>query len=66
MKKSTRDMIDMIRKGENLDLNDIANKLEELMQFIDDMLCDHYVDNLEWYMNRCWELEDEIEKLRKE
>ena len=66
MKESTREMISMLRKGENVDFNDVANKLEELMQFIDDMLCDHYVDNLEWYMNRCWELEDEIEKLRKE
>lgn len=37
-----------------------AEKLAELQQFIDDMLGDHYVDYLEWYMERCSYLEDEL------
>ena len=40
-----------------------ANKLEELQRFIDDMLGDHYVDYLEFYANRCRELEDKLEKI---
>ena len=46
-----------------------ANKLEQLQKFIDDMLGDHYVDCMDWYANRCRELEDErdaaIEDLKK-
>ena len=42
-----------------------ADKLEELMRLIDDVLGDHYVDYLDWYANRCRELEDEIERLKK-
>ena len=38
-----------------------ANKLEELQRFIDDMLGDHYVDYLEFYANRCRELEEELD-----
>ena len=38
-----------------------ANKLEQLQQLIDDMLGDHYVDNLDWYMNRCRELEEKLQ-----
>jgi hypothetical protein len=28
------------------------------------MLGDHYVDNLDWYSNRCRELEEELENVR--
>ena len=38
-----------------------AKKLEELQQLVDDMLGDHYVDYLDFYTNRCRELEDELE-----
>ena len=38
-----------------------ANKLQELQQLVDDMLGDHYVDYLDFYTNRCRELEDELE-----
>ena len=38
-----------------------VNKLAELQRFIDDMLGDHYVYYLEWYMERCRYLEDELE-----
>jgi hypothetical protein len=40
-----------------------ADKLEELQCFIDDMIGDHYVDYLEFYANRCHELEEELEKI---
>ena len=41
-----------------------ANKLETLQRLVDDMLGDHYVDYLDWYINRCQELEDELETIR--
>ena len=47
-----------------LDCKNAADKIHQLQQFIDDMLGDHYVDYLDWYMNRCRELEDEIESIR--
>ena len=37
-----------------------ADKLEQLQGFIDDLLGDHYIDYLEFYANRCRELEDEL------
>ena len=40
-----------------------ANKLEQFQNFIDDMLGDHYVDYLDWYANRCRELEEKIESI---
>ena len=43
------------------DCKEAANKLEELQRFIDDMLGDHYIDYLEFYANRCRELEDELD-----
>lgn len=60
---TTRNMIDRLRRGEIVDLALVATRLEELMEYIDDMYMDHYVDNLEWYSERCWELQDEIDKL---
>jgi hypothetical protein len=47
-------------------MEEAADKLEELQNFIDDMLGDHYVDYLEFYANRCRELEEELEKVNKE
>jgi hypothetical protein len=41
-----------------------ADKLEELMNYIDNITNDHYVDYLEWYQNRCNELQDELDALR--
>ena len=41
-----------------------AEKLEKLQQLADDMLGDHYVDYLDWYANRCRELEDELLNIR--
>lgn len=45
-------------------LTEAADKLEQLQQLVDDMLGDHYVDNLYWYSNRCRELEEELENVR--
>lgn len=45
-------------------LNEAADKLEQLQKLVDDMLGDHYVDNLDWYANRCRELEEELENIR--
>lgn len=42
-----------------------ADKLEQLQGFIDDLLGDHYVDYLEFYANRCRELEDELAEQNK-
>ena len=41
-----------------------ANKIAELQRFIDDMNGDHYVDYLEFYTNRCRELEDKLEQIQ--
>ena len=46
-------------------IEEAANKLEQLQQFIDDIFGDHYVDYLEFYTNRCRELEDQLEAVRK-
>jgi hypothetical protein len=46
-------------------LTEAANKLEQLQQLVDDILGDHYVDYLDWYANRCRELEDQIENIRR-
>lgn len=37
-----------------------AEKLQELQQLVDDMLGDHYVDCLDFYTNRCRELEEQL------
>ena len=47
-------------------LNAAAEKLEALQQLVDDMLGDHYVDYLEFYTNRCRELEEELERAKGE
>ena len=47
-------------------LTEAADKLEQLQKLVDDMLGDHYVDNLDWYYNRCRELEEELENIRSD
>jgi hypothetical protein len=47
-------------------LTEAADKLEQLQRLVDDMLGDHYVDNLDWYFNRCQELEEELENIRSD
>ena len=44
-------------------LTEAADKLEQLQKLVDDMLGDHYVDNLDWYANRCRELEEKLENI---
>ena len=78
--KTTRELIEELRGGSCITTSDgivaghksptnieveAANKLEQLLQIIDDMNCDHYVDYLDWYMNRCRELEEELEEMNK-
>ena len=54
---TTREMIDRLRYKRDVDFDEVADRLEELAQVIDDIMNDHYVDYLEWYAKRCWELE---------
>lgn len=42
-------------------LKTAAEKLQELQRLVDDMLGDHYVDYLEFYINRCRELEEDLD-----
>lgn len=46
------------------DGKEAARKIEELQRIIDDMLGDHYVDYLDFYTNRCRELEKKLEKIK--
>ena len=41
-------------------VTEAANRLEELESMLDDILGDHYVDYLEFYTNRCRELEEQL------
>lgn len=64
---NTREIIVQLRDLAKLGVgrsvtNAAADKLKELQQLIDDMTNDHYVDTLDFYSERCWELEDELEK----
>ena len=47
------------------DCKEAAGRLGELQRLVDDMLGDHYVDYLEFYTNRCRELEEKIENIYK-
>lgn len=40
-----------------------ADKLSELKRIIEDMTNDHYVDYLEFYANRCRELEEKMSEI---
>lgn len=64
---NTREIIVQLRDLAKLGVgrsvtNAAADKLKELQRLIDDMTNDHYVDTLDFYSERCWELEDELEK----
>lgn len=45
------------------DCKKAAIKLEQLQQLVDDMTNDHYVDYLDFYANRCRELEEKISEI---
>ena len=60
----TVEMVEKLEAGEYVDPMEVADKLMQLKIMIDDMRNDHYVDTLEWYAERCWELEEEIAKLK--
>ena len=62
---TTREMIIALHKEEDIDLTEVAYRLQELTEVIDDMMNDHYTDYLEWYAQRCWELEEEVERLKE-
>lgn len=47
------------------DCREAANTIGKLQGIIDDMLGDHYIDYLEFYTNRCRELEEKLEKINK-
>lgn len=61
----TSEMIIRLRNGEEVDLEEVAYRLSELTQVVNDMMNDHYIDYLEWYAERCWQLEAEITELKK-
>lgn len=61
---TTIEMIQRLRKHEYVNLEEVADRLQDLAQVIDDMMNDHYTDYLEWYAQRCWELEEENAKLK--
>jgi hypothetical protein len=42
-----------------------ADKIDMLQSITDDMMNDHYVDMLDFYFNRCSELEDKIAQISK-
>lgn len=42
-----------------------ADKIDMLQSIIDDTINDHYVDLLDFYFNRCSELEDKIAQISK-
>lgn len=62
---TTTEMIKKLRNGEEINLEEVAFRLYELTQVIDDMMNDHYTDYLEWYAQRCWELEEENARLKE-
>lgn len=61
----TREIITRLREHKYVSDSEVANKLESLMNIIDDMTSDHYVDHLDFYMNRCRMLEMTIGRLRR-
>ena len=74
---TTRDIVASLRRSmdseylfENDDkvigiMQNAANKIEELQRIIDGINGDHYVDYLDFYANRCMELEEILEKAAK-
>lgn len=49
-------------KGKNL-VASAADKIEQLQQLVDDSTNDHYVDVLDFYMERCHKLEEDFMEL---
>lgn len=45
------------------DCKEAAIKLGQLQQLVDDMTNDHHVDHLEFYENRCRELEEKMSEI---
>ena len=45
------------------DCEEAAVRLRQLQQIINDMTNDHYVDYLEFYANRCRELEEKMSEI---
>ena len=62
---TTIEMIQRLRKHEHVNLEEVAYRLQELTEIINDMMNDHYTDYLEWYAQRCWELEEENARLKE-
>ena len=68
---TTRELVTILRNttySSDFDMQlktEAAYKLEELQQYIDNMLNNHYVDYLDFYANRCRELEEENEDLNQ-
>ena len=44
-------------------VDEAANRLEELQRIVDDITNDHYTDYLEFYANRCRELEEKMSEI---
>lgn len=68
---NTRELVEGLRdityhitftKGKEL-VTSAADKIEQLQQFIDDSTNDHYVDILDFYMERCQNLEEDFMEL---
>ena len=62
---TTKMMIECLYEEENPFFHEVADRLEDLTQFINDMTNDHYTDYLDWYAQRCWKLEEENERLKE-
>ena len=45
------------------DCKEAADKLSELKRIIEDMTNDHYIDYLDFYINRCRELEEKVPEI---
>ena len=59
---TTRELIKALRDVESVELAyQAADKLELLMNQIDDLTNHHYVDTFDFYFNRCEELEEQLD-----
>lgn len=47
------------------DCKEAADKIDLLKNIIDDIMNDHYVDHLDFYFNRCSDLEDKIIQIKE-
>ena len=62
---------ELIKKLRNCDsesegvklVNEAADKIEWLQKLVDDMTNDHFVDTLDFYMERCHKLEEDFTEL---